>query len=60
MANTPPYTMRLPVEQRQALEALAQKSGLSIAELIQMCIKRALPYVEGLVDGKLAAQPPQP
>lgn len=57
MPNTPAVSLRIPVEQKAALDALSEKSGISVSQLIIACITRALPYIEGRIDERLATSP---
>lgn len=60
MANTPAVAVRIPVEQKAALDALSERSGISISQLVIACITRALPYIEGRIDERLVRVNDQP
>lgn len=60
MPNTPAVSLRIPVEQKAALDALALKSGHTVSQLIITCIKRSLPVLQEHVDKQLARVNDQP
>jgi hypothetical protein len=39
------------------LDRIAEKSGLSVSEIIKACIRRSLSVIEAHVDKQLAATP---
>jgi len=48
--------IRLDPDQRAALDALAAKSGQSVAALIRWCIKNSLPVLAENIEANLRAR----
>jgi len=48
--NSGPIPIRLPDDMKSRAAALAQKSGLSLADILRMSIERGVPKVESMFE----------